>query len=274
MQDEAPIALNLSEEVTEVTLVVFDLDLALNNKHSGGGEQRTFEKPYIANVRCRRELRSCCQALQQKGNVLFGFATFGTNLERVTATAKAMEIKQNPLYSELGIDAESGKNRHICNLVAAYRKILPAHIKLTRVVLFDDDPQNIRFMKLGDERYITVNADDKRNSLAVQLDFVLVDAPVLQTFEPIMANGKPGKALVAELDEEIDAHVFCETPASKAKYLGCLRQLERKAAIEKPKTPLIYHREALKRSCGREVIIELSEQSDDSSQDSSLIHSN
>ncbi len=230
-------------EIREETavLVIYDQDCTLTKRHSEGAQfQRSFEKPaYAANLRAFSALKAHIQRLQASENpkVIFASATFGEFKERVVGSWQALGVDEASMhicakFIDSNLAAFIGKNQHVAEIIQAHYRQNP-HIKITQVILVDDDIANINALKKF-SAYIQMapwNGDQKFN---VPVFGILAPQPVLELCQVKMVGKRNRQEILMHHDDELQMSVMTEKPASEARFLDCLKKVEEKILTKKP----------------------------------------
>ncbi len=223
--------MEVQEEISAV-VVIWDHDLTASKRHSEGlKRQRSFEKPYEANLRALDKFRSHIQALRACRNkkVFFGVATLGEYKERIYKSWEAVGIERNDLFlcakylDELTLKAE-GKNFHIATILLQIISSHP-HVKIEKVIVVDDSPDVQNAITLYPE-FITKEPWKDHACLNVRLLGILMPRPELE-YEMIEVSGRHPRAVIKmQRDERFEAEVCVELLSSERKFIGVLNKVE------------------------------------------------
>lgn len=214
----------------EAVLVIYDHDWTLTKRHSNGRlEQLYFELPWAANLRVFSALKQHLHLLDQSDSpkVILATATFGEYQERSERSWEALGFDpESILICAEFVDKKKaplqGKNLHIINLLLEHYRRNP-HIKITRVILVDDDYNNIfaldHYLKfLQSSPY----CNDQR--LNVPVEGLHMEPPVLS-----VTNKKCDR----HIDKHLGVEVCIERPESEWRFLRVLSWLETLLGIKK-----------------------------------------
>lgn len=225
------------EDVREenATLLVYDHDKTIAKCHTNGMLfQRPFEKPYAANLRAFVAFRQHLQLLQKSENprVILATATFGEFRERIVGSWEALGINQDSIlicakFVKVRLARLQGKNEHIARLIQQHYERHP-HIRITRVVLADDDLNNIDALR---SYYSFIKmppwSDDHR--LDVPVEGVLVPPPRMAT-----EGTDPAEEMMqTHFDRHLEVEVCTEMPESQWRFLCSLKTIEEKVGIKR-----------------------------------------
>lgn len=218
------------------TLVIYDHDLTLTKCHSEGSpRQRSFETPYSANLRVFLPLQEHLQRLSssQEPRILLGVATFGEFQDRVLGSWEALGIDPKTVlicakYIPRYMAYFQGKNEHIALILQQHYERNP-HIRITRVVLIDDDSNNIAALK-NYSAFIKMRPWNGELRYDVPVVGILAPRPVLIQ-QP--NNEKVHDKIYAE------EKIYQETPESEERFLAILRSIEVQVFPSK-KNPLTF----------------------------------
>lgn len=225
-------------EIREETaiLVIYDHDLSLTKQHSEGApRQRSFEKPqYVANLRAFTQLRAHIQRMRAHDSpkIILGVATFGEFKERVLASWEALGVERDSLlicakFVSKVLSAIQGKNEHIADILLQHYRRNP-HIKITQVILVDDDPQNIKALK-SFSSFVQMEPFNNDPLLNVPVAGILVPKPELA----LRWVASVGRVATTYFDEDLQMEVCAEEPYSEQGFFRCLREVEEKIAPRK-----------------------------------------
>jgi hypothetical protein len=175
--------------------------------------------------------------------IITGIATFGQNRQRIVESCEALGQNEESMLicaetvASKRIAKKQGKNLHIAKLLQEHYARNP-HIRITHVVLVDDDGDNI--LVLGDYADFVSNtrpwSEDKR--LNIPVHGIWAPRPELLTYVEIPEKGFPRRALKMKFDETLQKDICCETPESELKFLQLLNAVEKKiAAIQLSEQP-------------------------------------
>ncbi|MDQ2994875.1 MAG: hypothetical protein M3R00_08050 [Pseudomonadota bacterium] len=227
------------QQQTEETaiLVIYDHDLTNTMQHTQGNMvQRAFETPYVANLRMFTNLR---EHIQQKLNshhprIILGCATFGENRQRIVQSYAALGVDEQSVlicakFIRKRLAALQGKNEHIVNILQQHYARNP-HIKITHVILCDDDQRNIA--RLDNYTNFIQSHELLKSDARFQITVagILVPKPVMLMEDFHTDSGLPYSKLARRFDENLDIEVFCETAESEHQFLACLKSINEKIA--------------------------------------------
>lgn len=255
----------MQENSSEVTLVVYDYDLSIAMRHTGGLDHaHDYEQPFTAILRARQQLKDHCQRLQDSGKVVLSIGTFGEYKPRIDAACEYLTSTDTPLLSHCEYvnkrdKSSKGKNKHIYEIIKSYYQQNPNGPRITKVYLLDDDWDNI-FASGNYSTYITEILGITDARYLVKVKAYPVNKPALEK-TTVFIDDKMVNCLYTEHDEELDTDVFVETKASQTIFLKTLESLEKTLLTKHVDKPL--HNSANNLSFFKDL------SSDDSSSDAS-----
>jgi hypothetical protein len=115
------------------------------------------------------------------------------------------------------VAALQGKNEHVIDVIQQHYARNP-QVKIVRVILVDDDPQNIRLLKelKGDKRF------------DFPMEGILVPKPELN-FHCVKTTGKyPKQVIATHLDDQLQIEVTTESAESERRFMRLLTTIEEK----------------------------------------------
>lgn len=217
-------------------LVVYDHDLSLTKQHSQGAlQQRSFEKPhYTANLRAFAALKAHIQRMRANDSprVILAVATFGEFKERVVASWEALGVGQDSLlicakYVKKALAEIQGKNEHIADILLQHYRRSP-HIRITQVILFDDDIDNINALD-NFSAFVQMEPWNNDRRLNVPVQGIVASQPEL-IFRWVESQGRvPSR----HVDNDLEMEVCTEQPYSELGFLRCLKEVEAKVVPRK-----------------------------------------